>query len=268
MPLRILHLYSSSKYQCNPRPYYDCNMVKTFGDRVRERRTELKLSQKALAKASGISQSTVAQIEGGRNKGTTEIISLARALSVHPEWLQNGRGSKSETNHKSASIDSSINAPNIDETVKSTPNKRHTMEFLHTEPGLAFRGEVPLISWDQARTWDSTMASIRDDETVSRLPCPAPHSAATFCIENNTGTMDDGTTSGYREGEILFVDPEMKAVPDKDVIVILPDGRMLFRRLKEDGEGLYLLALNGKRIDRWESGTIVRGVVIFSGNFR
>jgi SOS-response transcriptional repressor LexA len=80
--------------------------------------------------------------------------------------------------------------------------------------------------------------------------------------------MDDGTRDGYREGDILFVDPEATPVADKDVIAILPSGKMLFRRLKEDGEGSYLLALNGRRIERWEEGTIIRGVVIFSGNFR
>ncbi len=137
-----------------------------------------------------------------------------------------------------------------------------------TLPGPTIQGQVPVISWDQARTWDTLMHSFSKDDAERWLPCPAPHSASTFCIENNTEAMDDGTATGYREGEILFVDPEVPAAADKDAIVILPNGKMLFRRLKEDGEGPYLLALNGRRIDRWEEGMIVRGVVIFSGVFR
>jgi len=68
--------------------------MKTFGDRVRERREELGMSQESLGKAAGISQSTIAQIERGRNQGTKHILSLARALSVSAEWLETGRGSK------------------------------------------------------------------------------------------------------------------------------------------------------------------------------
>lgn len=67
-------------------------MINTFADRVRNRRTYLGMSQEGLAKASGVSQSTIAQIERGRNQGTKHILALARALGVTPEWLETGRG--------------------------------------------------------------------------------------------------------------------------------------------------------------------------------
>ena len=47
-------------------------------------------SQEDLAKAAKVSQSTIAQIEGGRNKGSKHILALANALKVPPEWLQDG----------------------------------------------------------------------------------------------------------------------------------------------------------------------------------
>lgn len=47
-------------------------------------------SQEDLAKAAKVSQSTIAQIEGGRNKGSKHILALANALKVPPEWLQEG----------------------------------------------------------------------------------------------------------------------------------------------------------------------------------
>ncbi len=68
--------------------------MKTFGDRVRERREELGMSQEGLGKAAGISQSTIAQIERGRNQGTKHILALARALGLTPEWLETGKGTK------------------------------------------------------------------------------------------------------------------------------------------------------------------------------
>lgn len=193
---------------------------------------------------------------------------LEKALKLPSLYFDLGIESALAAEHETVIPDTSINTPKSGVIVKSAAGRGNTMGLSNTEPGLAFRGEVPLISWDQARTWDPTMNSFNKDDAQRLLPCPAPHSAGTFCIENNTEMMDDGTRDGYREGDILFVDPAVDSIQDRDIIVILPNGKMLFRRLKEDGEGPYLLALNGKRIERWEEGTTVRGVVIFSGKFR
>ncbi|MDN7544786.1 helix-turn-helix domain-containing protein [Burkholderia cenocepacia] len=89
MSSTILHLYLVDKYQCNRIAYYDCNMD-TFGSRLRALREKHGWSQEDLAKAAKVSQSTIAQIEGGRNKGSRHILALAGALEVPPEWLQDG----------------------------------------------------------------------------------------------------------------------------------------------------------------------------------
>lgn len=52
-----------------------------------------KLTQAALAKAAGISQTTVADIERGRNDGSKHIVTLARALKCSIDWLEKGDGS-------------------------------------------------------------------------------------------------------------------------------------------------------------------------------
>ncbi|MDN7724901.1 helix-turn-helix domain-containing protein [Burkholderia gladioli] len=85
----------ADKYQSNLATYYDCNM-ETFGSRVRARREKLKWSQEDLRRAAGLSQSTIAQIESGRNKGTKHILQLAAALQVSPEWLQGGESDAPE----------------------------------------------------------------------------------------------------------------------------------------------------------------------------
>ncbi|RKR46280.1 hypothetical protein B0G82_3962 [Paraburkholderia sp. BL17N1] len=224
-----------------------------------------------LARALNVSEQTINNWSYRGEIGVSKPGRLAaqKLLGISATWIEDGTGEMfAATSHKSVTHDASISATKSGVIVKSTVEHGNTMGASHAEPGLAIRGEVPLISWDQARTWDPLMNSFNDVDVQRWMPCPAPHSPATFCIANNTETMDDGTAIGYREGEILFVDPEVKAVPDRDIIAILPNGKMLFRRLKEDGEGMYLLALNGKRIERWEEGTTVRGVVIFSGVFR
>lgn len=50
------------------------------------------MTQKELGDAAGISQTTVADIERGRNKGTKHIVALAKALKVAIEWLNDNKG--------------------------------------------------------------------------------------------------------------------------------------------------------------------------------
>lgn len=64
--------------------------MKTFGERVRESRKKLKLTQKQLAKASGMAQATLSDIERGKNEGSRDVVALAKALKVSAEWLING----------------------------------------------------------------------------------------------------------------------------------------------------------------------------------
>lgn len=62
----------------------------TFGERLAKLREQKKMSQAKLAKIAGVPQSTIAQIETGRNKSTKKIIELAEALDTTPNYLING----------------------------------------------------------------------------------------------------------------------------------------------------------------------------------
>lgn len=71
-------------------------MGTNFAERVKERRTELELSQSALARRAKVSQGTIAQIELGLSQGSGKIVDLALALGVSPEWLLYGKNPPSE----------------------------------------------------------------------------------------------------------------------------------------------------------------------------
>ena len=62
----------------------------TFGERLTKLRESKNLSQAKLAQMAGVPQSTIAQIETGRNKSTKKIIELAEALDTTPNYLLNG----------------------------------------------------------------------------------------------------------------------------------------------------------------------------------
>jgi phage repressor protein C with HTH and peptisase S24 domain len=65
--------------------------AKSLGDRVRERRHALGLSQPQLAKkVGGITYQAIQQLENGG--GSRHLVGIARALGVTAEWLQDGVG--------------------------------------------------------------------------------------------------------------------------------------------------------------------------------
>ena len=81
----------------------------TFAERVRERRTELGLSQAELGRlAGGVPQSTIGQIENGRNKSTTKILELANALQTSVEYLLHGKEEKGVKARASQNLPQSV----------------------------------------------------------------------------------------------------------------------------------------------------------------
>ncbi len=69
----------------------------SLGIRIRERRKAAGWSQAQLAEVSGISQQMLSKLERGAAFGTTEIVPLARALKVSPQWLETGEGQMNES---------------------------------------------------------------------------------------------------------------------------------------------------------------------------
>lgn len=69
----------------------DEQALKAFGDRVRTRRTDLGLSQEALAEQSGLHRTYISSLElGGRNVSLANILRLAAALDLDPGELIGG----------------------------------------------------------------------------------------------------------------------------------------------------------------------------------
>jgi len=63
-----------------------------LGDRLRQRRKELKLTQKQIAKSAKVSPSSVTQWESGDTSPKGEnLFSVCRALQCSPDWLLYGK---------------------------------------------------------------------------------------------------------------------------------------------------------------------------------
>jgi transcriptional regulator with XRE-family HTH domain len=63
-------------------------ILRLFGERLRELRTERGLTQEQLAEAAGVDRNYIGQIERGeRNVALVNIVTIAAALKVQPADL-------------------------------------------------------------------------------------------------------------------------------------------------------------------------------------
>lgn len=66
----------------------------TPGQRVKWLREEKKMPQLTLAKAIGIKQPSLSQLERGKSKSpaASTLLRIAAVLEANPEWIMHGRG--------------------------------------------------------------------------------------------------------------------------------------------------------------------------------
>lgn len=64
--------------------------METLSDRLKQRRTELSLTQAQLAEMAGTKQQTIQQVESGVTKRPRFLVELAHALKCDPLWLLYG----------------------------------------------------------------------------------------------------------------------------------------------------------------------------------
>lgn len=115
---------------------HNSDMGNTFGGRVKQARLDLKLSQTTLAKKSGVSQTTISDIERGRNDGSKDIVQIAGALRKTPEYLLLGKGDDLDTEPAQSLTDEQLEVLAIWEAL--IPSERaemrrraeHNMEVL------------------------------------------------------------------------------------------------------------------------------------------
>ncbi|KQN53183.1 helix-turn-helix domain-containing protein [Erwinia sp. Leaf53] len=67
--------------------------MQTISDRLKQKRSELNLTQSELATRAGVKQQSIQQIEAGITKRPRFLFEIAKALHCDPVWLQYGSGS-------------------------------------------------------------------------------------------------------------------------------------------------------------------------------
>lgn len=126
------------------------------------------------------------------------------------------------------------------------------------------KGAVPVGRWETL-THTAHMGEISPGRA---LICPIPHSDMSFALPVIGEAMVG--EDGYREGDLIFIDPFVKPAHGRDVVAVSPKAGLL-RRYIETPEGQFLKALNPNwpnPILPLTSDIIVMGTVIFSGRIR
>lgn len=202
-----------------------------IGEKIKAARERARLSQEALADRCGWNhQSRVSGYETGKREPSFEDlkkIAIAVGLSSTEELI----GGTGLTNEPGANYSISMR-------------------------------KVPLISWIAAGTWCESGDPYSPGEAEEWLECPFPFSDKAFCLRVIGDSMS--AEFGYRDGEVILVDPSVSPRHNDDVIARTPDGSYTFKRLQVTPEGSYLLALNPDHPNRKISipeGTTICGVV-------
>jgi SOS-response transcriptional repressor LexA len=205
--------------------------VKTLGQRIKEVRTELRMSQSVLAKAAGVATSTIGNLESGIRDKPREIVSIAKVLGVNAAWLETGRGTRTP----------------MDFDGDAEQRLGSNVEALQA------RVLVPLISWVLAGSWSDVSDPFQQGDAEGWLPCPVHHGPRSFCLKVRGDSMfNPGGRPSYSEGDILFIDPDTDVNAGDRVVVRLDDEKQAtFKQYMEEDGKKYLKALNPAWVPRY-----------------
>lgn len=189
----------------------------TIAERVKQKRTDLRLTQAELAKRIGISQQSLQKIEDGRTQNPRKLLNLAKALQCDAEWLLLGT-----TNEVRESTSCYINDDQASQPIKN--NLR------------------PIITAQQAAQWPNTEL---DKEKFDWIETPASTSKSAFWLNVVGDSMMSPSGLSVPEGYLILVEPSLTAKSGDLIIAKVVDSKdVTFKKLVIDAGRTYLTPLN------------------------
>lgn len=176
----------------------------TLGDRIRNRRKELKLTQKDLSQAiKGVSNVAVSQWESNTTKPNAEnILDLSAVLQCDIAWLLRGEG-------------------------KTEPISN--VQFVQVKKSFYY----PLFSTVKAGSFTeiNLLNHIDGDSQFDMI------SSQINAGENAFFLLIDGDSMfpRFKEGDMVLIDPNIEPKPGKFVAAIDHEGKATFKQYKQLG---------------------------------
>lgn len=231
--------------------------METIHQRIRRLREAKELTQEELAALVGVSRQAVQKWESEGEDRTAPTRkrepALAAALGVTVTELIYGTRARDEVLLLSAN-----------DSAQSAYLNGNVIEG----PDMA-RRTFPLISWVQAGMWTEICDNFEPGDADAWLPCHkdlGPHGFV-LRVQGESMTTSNGAYS-FPDGMLLYVHPEIEALPGRFVIVRRNGNAATFKRLTNIDGALYLEALNPAWPNRYTAVTAddhICGVVVHAG---
>lgn len=239
-------------------PEKECS---SLASRLIMRREQLGLTQTQLADKSGLSQTTIANLEAGHSKGTKRILELAQSLHVTPEWLLYG-GNLNLASGEALRLDFAVQSK--EQQVEQMMSRFANLQvFSQTasprKTTKAAITQLPIIEWHD-KALNTPKEAYLSHLKRGYARCPFDHSQTSFWMRVPTDVMEPY----YFENDLILVDPELIAAPGDDIVILAPGGEPGFGRLRHTINKQYIEILNPSYPDRMyelERDSQVVGVV-------
>lgn len=206
-----------------------------IGERIAALLKEKGLSQSELARALGLKPQAVQKWVKGGGPRMTRLGDIATALSITTAELVKG----------------TVYEYSIEEPDLITKNHDDSYTVTTVKPRIPqkdrdkFWSNVPLISWESAGTWGTSMNNIDESAVIEWIDIPHAQEG-TFClrVEDESAVAPAGQKS-YAPGEIIAVDPSKQPKNRNTVVVVLKPGtRPVLRQILTDGDRIMFRTIN------------------------
>jgi SOS-response transcriptional repressor LexA len=188
-------------------------MKTTLGQRIKQRRKELALSQEKLGELAGLDQTVISKLERGDVQETARIAELAHALGCDALWLATGKEER---------------------TPRRAGDGRQAMHEV------SLKGKVPLISYVAAGNWNDAVDNLSPGDAEQWVDTTVPVKRHTYALRVEGDSMEPR----FPNGAILIVEPEAEPKNGSFVIVRQNGTDATFKQLIADGGQWYLKPVN------------------------
>ncbi len=194
----------------------------TIGSRIRTEREAQKVSRADLARSAGIAPSTLSDLELGLSKSTTALHRIASRLQVRSEWLETGRGAKSEETGGFLSV-----------AQDATPAGYVRFDLFEGGAGMGI-GIVNQDYPEVIKTIEVAEWEVR--RKIGFLPKPGR-------IQIITG-RGPSMRPKLEDGDIVWIDTIVDYFDGDDYYLINIGGETQIKMLQKRGDGLWVVSVN------------------------
>jgi len=214
--------YRNSDLRSSGFPMYDSDNLSgmkhvertPFGERLLAARTHARLTQPALAKAVGMSQSTLAEAEK-TGQGSSYTTQIAKICDVDSDWLATGNGEMLNR------------PPGLEGAQRIRPGKINEIAVV----GRGNGGAMPQVIWNDG---DYPVGATGE---VAEIASSDPQA---FVVEVDGPSM----IPKYTPGNFALVEPGTAPDIEDDVLVRLKTGETMIKRLISRRGGISLGSYN------------------------